>query len=64
MPSDIVQKRDIVLHTNMGQYVCISELNGCYDPLAYPILFPYGDQGWAPHRIPYKNISLIPEITN
>ncbi|CAG8727567.1 15757_t:CDS:2, partial [Cetraspora pellucida] len=43
MPSDIVQKHDIVLHTNMGQYVHISELNECYDPLAYPILFPYGD---------------------
>ncbi|CAG8687581.1 2460_t:CDS:2 [Cetraspora pellucida] len=64
MPSNIVQKHDIVLHTNIDQYVHISELNRCYNLLAYPILFPYSEQGWAPYRIPYKNISLIPEITN
>ncbi|CAG8549042.1 12819_t:CDS:2 [Gigaspora margarita] len=30
--------------------------SGCYDPLAYPLLFPHGEQGWAPRQIPYRNI--------
>ena len=26
----------------------ISEENQCYDPLAYPLLFPSGTTGWQP----------------
>src|SRR5205807_958128 len=57
VPSDVVQKRDIILRTQMNQLVRISEFSGCYDPLAYPLLFPCGEQGWSPLQIPYKNIS-------
>src|SRR5205807_7411842 len=64
IPSDVVQKRDIILRTQTNQLVGISEFSECYDPLAYPLLFPYGEQGWAPLRIPYKNVPLIPETIN
>ncbi|XP_021749405.1 uncharacterized protein LOC110715140 [Chenopodium quinoa] len=40
-----------------GSYICVSGRSddihriyhyyGCYDPLQYPLLFPYGDCGWA-----------------
>ncbi|CAJ0643332.1 9279_t:CDS:2 [Entrophospora sp. SA101] len=56
VPSDAIQKRDIVLRTQTHQLIRISEFTGCYDPLAYPLLFPHGEQGWAPRQIPYKNI--------
>ena len=38
--------RDIVLKTHEGILKHISELNGAYDPLQYPLLFPYGEYGW------------------
>src|SRR5215475_6085866 len=38
--------RDIVLKTHEGQLIHISELHGAYDPLQYPLLFPYGEYGW------------------
>ena len=38
--------RDIVLKTHEGIFKHISELNGAYDPLQYPLLFPYGEYGW------------------
>ena len=39
-------ERDIVLKTHEGRLRRISELNGAYDPLQYPLLFPYGEYGW------------------
>ncbi|CAG8751599.1 9696_t:CDS:2, partial [Acaulospora morrowiae] len=59
--SNVIQKRDIILHTQMNQLIRISEFSGCYDPLAYPLLFPHGEQGWAPRQIPYRDVSLAPE---
>ncbi|CAG8617414.1 10734_t:CDS:2, partial [Gigaspora rosea] len=41
IPSDIIQNRDIVLHMKMDKLFHISEISACYDPLTYPILFPY-----------------------
>jgi hypothetical protein len=38
--------RDIIIKTHEGQLRRISELNGAYDPLQYPLLFPYGEYGW------------------
>ena len=38
--------RDIVIKTHEGELKHISELNGAYDPLQYPLLFPYGEYGW------------------
>ncbi|CAG8729548.1 6963_t:CDS:2, partial [Racocetra fulgida] len=62
--SNVIQKCDIVLHTNMDQLIHISEFNGCYDPLVYPILFPYCEQGWSPHQIPYRGVFLVPDDNN
>ncbi|CAJ0765654.1 20582_t:CDS:2, partial [Entrophospora sp. SA101] len=62
IPQNVAQKRDIVLYTQMDQLIHISELNGCYDPLAYPLLFPHGEQGWAPNQIPYRDILSVPEM--
>src|SRR5438046_1366191 len=38
--------RDIVIKTHEGYLRRISELHGAYDPLQYPLLFPYGEYGW------------------
>ena len=38
--------RDIVIHERGGSLKSISELRSDYLPLRYPILFPYGEQGW------------------
>ncbi|CAG8470243.1 7690_t:CDS:2, partial [Racocetra fulgida] len=51
--SGAIQKRDIILCTKIDKLVRISEFSGCYDPLAYPLLLPYGEQG----------VSLTPEAT-
>jgi hypothetical protein len=55
-PPNTIQERDIVLHTQMNNLLRISEFSGCYDSLAYPLLFPRGEQGWIPRQIPYRNI--------
>ncbi|CAG8576179.1 5624_t:CDS:2, partial [Gigaspora rosea] len=59
VPSNVKQKRDIILHMKMNQLIRISEYARCYDPLAYLLLFPCGEQGWIPHCIPYNNFSDI-----
>ena len=41
------QHRDIVLHTREGGLLRIKEYFPAYDPLQYPLLFPYGDYGWS-----------------
>ncbi len=38
--------RDIIIKTYEGELKHISELHGAYDPLQYPLLFPYGEYGW------------------
>ena len=40
------EPRDIVIKTIEGDLKHINELNGAYDPLQYPLLFPYGEYGW------------------
>ena len=46
MPNDATSNRDIVLHYRDGGLRRISELHRGYDPLQYPLLFPYGTDGW------------------
>src|ERR1044072_8217289 len=41
--------RDIVVKRKQGQLVYMTELHGTYDPLQYPLLFPYGEYGWHEH---------------
>jgi hypothetical protein len=51
-------KRDIVIHnknqvdpnTNQEKFQRINELHAAYDPLVYPILFPFGSQGYQPKQ--------------
>ncbi|XP_031119006.1 uncharacterized protein LOC116022418 [Ipomoea triloba] len=38
--------RDILVETNSGGLKRINELNPAYLPLQYPILFPYGEDGY------------------
>jgi hypothetical protein len=38
--------RHIRVHTRDGQSHSIRYYYGCYDPLQYPLLFPYGEVGW------------------
>ncbi|CAG8763023.1 9487_t:CDS:2, partial [Cetraspora pellucida] len=64
VPSNIIQKQDIVLHIYIDQLVHITEISGCYNPLAYPILLPYREQGWAPQKILYIGIQLTSKVTN
>ncbi|KAL7238260.1 hypothetical protein ACSBR2_004375 [Camellia fascicularis] len=40
--------RDIIIHRKSGGRQRILHYYGCYDPLQYPLLFPYGEIGW--HR--------------
>uniref|UniRef100_A0A803MEP6 Helitron helicase-like domain-containing protein n=1 Tax=Chenopodium quinoa TaxID=63459 RepID=A0A803MEP6_CHEQI len=45
-------QRDIVVHAHSGAHHRILHYYGCYDPLQYAILFPYGQTGW--HRQIYR----------
>ena len=46
MPNDNTHNRDIVLHYRNSTLVRICELHRGYDPLQYPLIFPYGTYGW------------------
>jgi len=46
--SEAVDKRDIVLAQQDGPFQRISELHVGYMALHYPLLFPYGEDGWHP----------------
>ncbi|CAF1905864.1 unnamed protein product [Brassica napus] len=41
-----MDKRDIILEKNSGKLKRISELHPCYLPLQYPLIFPYGEDGF------------------
>lgn len=41
--------RDIIIRGEDGTIKRISELHSSYDSLQYPLLFPYGSQGWHPN---------------
>nr|KAJ0190338.1 hypothetical protein LSAT_V11C800411510 [Lactuca sativa] len=45
--SDSIENRDIVVQTKSGFLQRISELHPSYLPLQYPLLFPYGDDGYS-----------------
>ncbi|XP_048591500.1 uncharacterized protein LOC106431909 [Brassica napus] len=47
-----MDKRDIILEKNNGKLKRINELHPCYLPLQYPLLFPYGEDGF---RLGIKN---------
>ncbi|KAK9056489.1 hypothetical protein SSX86_023850 [Deinandra increscens subsp. villosa] len=50
---DSNENRDIIVQTQSGSLQRISELHPSYLPLQYPLLFPYGEDGYRvdiPHR--------------
>ncbi|XP_019171191.1 PREDICTED: uncharacterized protein LOC109166756 [Ipomoea nil] len=50
-----IGERDIIVQTKGGQLQRISELNPSYLPLQYPLLFPYGEDGYR-EDIAFSNI--------
>ncbi|KAL5579704.1 hypothetical protein UlMin_012146 [Ulmus minor] len=38
--------RDIIVHSYIGFKHKVEYYFGCYDPLQYPLLFPFGEPGW------------------
>ncbi|XP_021768934.1 ATP-dependent DNA helicase PIF1-like [Chenopodium quinoa] len=47
-------ERDIVVRAHSGVNHHIWHYYGCYDPLQYPLLFPYGQTGWHQRIYRYK----------
>jgi hypothetical protein len=43
---EAVDKRDVVIAQQAGPFQRISELHVGYMALHYPLLFPYGEDGW------------------
>jgi len=41
-----INERDIIIYNHSGNSHRVKYYYGCYDPLQYPLLFPYGDIGW------------------
>ncbi|KAM0064560.1 putative helitron helicase-like domain-containing protein [Helianthus debilis subsp. tardiflorus] len=53
---DSIDNRDIIVKTQQGNVERISELHPSYLALQYPLLFPYGDDGYRVD-IPHKDIT-------
>lgn len=44
--SSITAERHIIVQSHTGHSDKVHYYFGCYDPLQYPLLFPYSDTGW------------------
>jgi hypothetical protein len=53
---DMTDKRDIIVQNQSGTIQRISELHPSYLALQYPLLFPYGDDGYRVD-IPHRNVN-------
>ena len=51
---EAIAPRDLLIQARDGGMRTISSLRSCYSPLRYPLLFPYGEQGW--HLNIYRNV--------
>ena len=47
MPNEPTATRDIVIHQRDGTLKHVSELHPAYDPLQYPLFFPFGTHGYS-----------------
>ncbi len=47
--SEAKDRRDVVLAQQVGPFQRISKLHVGYMALHYPLLFPYGEDGWHPN---------------
>ena len=50
LPTNVstTEHRDIILRSRGGMLQRISDCHPAYAPLQYPLLFPYGENGWHP----------------
>jgi hypothetical protein len=53
--SEVVDRRDVILARQVGPFKRIFELRVGYMALHYPLLFPYGEDGWHPN-IPLNGV--------
>nr|KAJ0214746.1 hypothetical protein LSAT_V11C400224410 [Lactuca sativa] len=60
--SDSIEKRDIIVQTKNGCLQRISELHPSYLPLQYPLLFPYGDDGYSVDIL-HRGVSFTTDST-
>ena len=51
MDNEPTEPRDIVLRLRDGTLKKISELHASYDALQYPIVLPYGRDGYSIHLV-------------
>ncbi|KAL6570151.1 hypothetical protein OROMI_014665 [Orobanche minor] len=56
-----VQSHDIRVYASSGKTHCVHYNYGCYVPLQYPLLFPYGESGWLTG---IRRVSLIYAATD
>ncbi|KAK9049910.1 hypothetical protein SSX86_031120 [Deinandra increscens subsp. villosa] len=59
---NLIDHRDIIVTTRTGTLQRISELHPSYLPLQYPLLFPFGDDGYR-INIPHRNITDVDSST-
>lgn len=51
-------ERDIIVQGTIGHMYTVKHYYGCYDPLQYPLFFPFSEVGW------HQNISKKKQPTN
>lgn len=51
-------ERDILVDSKSGKLQCINDLNSTYLQLQYPLLFPYGEDGYI-EEIPFATLSNL-----
>ncbi|XP_016165030.1 uncharacterized protein LOC107607615 [Arachis ipaensis] len=54
----MIHERDIKVQTHAGSLRRIQEFVGYYDPLQYPLLFPFGTHGWDINTRTYNSYML------
>jgi hypothetical protein len=55
--SEAVDRRDVVVAQQASSFQHIFELHVGYMALHYPLLFPYGEDGWHPN-IPLNGVIM------
>ncbi|KAL6501969.1 hypothetical protein OROGR_027102 [Orobanche gracilis] len=55
------QPHDIRVYAFPGKTHCVHYYYGCYDPLQFPLLFPYGESGW---HTGIRRVSLTSVVTH
>ena len=59
--SEQLRGRNIVVFNHAGGNHIVQYYFGCYDPLQYPFLFPFGDTGWHQGILKVKKGERLPQ---